>query len=302
MRPVCLILSLALAGTFGVEAKTPPSAPPQTARQALLEVLTSKSPGALEKHLPDATRKGLLRGGPSNSEFLQFFSMFSVGLAANGKHIQTFDSGSMLVAIEENGGRQKLEVFVERDDLLGDTNEIELSIRFYKDGALEPILVLPRFTISMKEEAEVWKLNEITLAVRVPLGDPEFVKGLQKSQNTTIESSVVGGLRTLNTAEVSYAASFPDRGYTCKVPELGRQPGSEHVWLIDDVLASGKQSGYTVTISGCDARPASKYWATAVPDDPDSGMRAFCSDESGVVRYATDGKAATCLSEGVVIK
>ena len=38
---------------------------------------------------------------------------------------------------------------------------------------------------------------------------------------------------------------------------------------------------------------------TAVPADPSSGMRAFCSDESAVIRYSTDGQATNCLSEGV---
>jgi type IV pilus assembly protein PilA len=307
MRPICLILLLALAGIHRTEAQAVPQPPPQTARQALLEMLTGKTPGAFEKHLTEATRKALLRGDSSNSPILQGFSAFSVGLAANSKHLLTFESGSLLLSMEENNGRQKLEIAVERDDLLGDADEIELSLRSYKEGVLEPLPVVPRLTFSMKQEKEIWKLNEITLALRVPLGDAEFLKGLQKSQNGALESSAVGSLRTLNTAEVSYAASFPERGYTCKLSELGgfstgSGPKPEHAMLIDDTLASGKKSGYVFAISGCDVRPASKYQTTAVPADPESGMRAFCSDESAVLRYAADGKAATCLSEGMPLQ
>jgi type IV pilus assembly protein PilA len=307
MRPICLILLLALAGIHRTEAQAVPQSPPQTARQALLEMLTGKTPGAFEKHLTEATRKALLRGDSSNSPILQGFSAFSVGLAANSKHLLTFESGSLLLSMEENNGRQKLEIAVERDDLLGDADEIELSLRSYKEGVLEPLPVVPRLTFSMKQEKEIWKLNEITLALRVPLGDAEFLKGLQKSQNGALESSAVGSLRTLNTAEVSYAASFPERGYTCKVSELGgfstgSGPKPEHAMLIDDTLARGKKSGYVFSISGCDARPASKYQATAVPADPESGMRAFCSDESAVLRYAADGKATTCLNEGMPLQ
>jgi len=72
--------------------------------------------------------------------------------------------------------------------------------------------------------------------------------------------------------------------------------------LIDDALASGNRSGYVFAITGCDVPPASRYRTTAIPADPDSEMRAFCSDESGVIRYSTDGKAASCLSEGVPLE
>ena len=308
MRPICLVLLFALAGIHWAEAQALSQSPPQTARQALLEMLTGNTPGAFEKHLPEATRKALLNGGdPSTSPILREFSIFSAGLAANRKQVQTFESGPLLVLLEEGNGQHKLEVAVERDDLMGDADEIELSFRSYKEGVPEPLPVVPRLTLSMKQEKDIWKLDEITLALRVPLGDPEFLKGLQKAQNSASESSAVANLRTLNTAEISYAASFPERGYTCKLAELGGfGPGNEskpeHALLIDDTLASGKKSGYVFSIRGCDVRPASKYQATAVPADPESGMKAFCSDESVILRYAVDGKAATCLGEGVPLR
>jgi TonB family protein len=62
---------------------------------------------------------------------------------------------------------------------------------------------------------------------------------------------------------------------------------------------SGKKNGYSFAISGCDA---SHYQFVAEPAVPDSGQRAFCSDESGTVRASADGKAATCLSSGEVVE
>jgi hypothetical protein len=106
---------------------------------------------------------------------------------------------------------------------------------------------------------------------------------------------------------VTYQAVYPDRGYGCKLSKLGgsgaeRPPDSEHAMLIDDELASGKRGGYIFSISGCDQAPSSKYGVTAVPIDQESEMRAFCSDESAVIRYSTDGKAATCLREGAPLQ
>lgn len=307
MRPFCLILLVTLAGTTQAKGQAlPQSQPPQTARQALLEMLTG-TPERFQQHLLEVTKKALLRDDSDSSPIFRQFTAFSAEMAANRNLIETFETGTTLLVMKEENGQHKLEVGVERDDLMSDLDEIEVSVRSYKDGMLEPLPVVPRLTLSMKQEKEVWKLNELTLSLRVPLGDSEFLQGLQKSQAEASESSAVAMLRTLNTAEISYSAAFPERGFTCKLPELGGssmegEPTSQHAMLIDDVLGSGKKGGYVFSIKGCDVSPTSKYRTTAVPSDAESGARAFCSDESAVIRFATNGKAATCLSEGVPLQ
>lgn len=308
MRLLCLILLFAFPENPRIEAQTQTQwQSPQTARQALLEMLTG-TPEAFEKHLLESTKKALLQSGDSaSSPFLSHFGILRAEMAANRNHVETFELGITLLSMEEDNGQHRLEINVERDDLISDADEIELSLHSYKEGMEQPLPVIPRLTLSMTQEKEVWKLNEIALAVRVPLGDAEFLKGLQKSQAEASESSAVAILRTLNTAEISYAASFPEKGYTCKLSDLGGfgagdEPSPEHAMLIDDVLAGGQRSGYVFTINGCDTRPASKYQATAVPADPESVARAFCSNETATISYAADGKAATCLSEGVPLQ
>src|SRR5262249_11406863 len=208
----------------------------------------------------------------------------------------------VLLSLDDRRSQLKVEIIVERDDLVGDSNQIEISVHPYRDGQPEPMPVVPRLILSMNQEKDVWKLSEITLALRVPLSDPEYLKGLQKTQNSSFENSAIAGIRTINTAEVTYSASYPEQGYTCKLSQLGgtgSNPSREHAMLIDETLASSKKDEYTFAIRNCDTRPASRYWAVAVPIEPDSDLRAFCSDESGAVRYATDGKATTCVSQGV---
>ncbi len=68
--------------------------------------------------------------------------------------------------------------------------------------------------------------------------------------------------------------------------------------LIDSGLATGKKAGYVFTVSGCTGSPASTFKVTAVPAESAVGARAFCSDQTAVIRYAVDGKAATCLASG----
>jgi hypothetical protein len=117
------------------------------------------------------------------------------------------------------------------------------------------------------------------------------------------ESAAVGGLHTLNTAKITYAASSPAHGFTCALSDLGGMRGgsgvTEHqAMLIDPRLASGKKNGYLFALSGCDGAQASRYSVTAVPADPTSGTRALCSDESAVIRFSANGKADSCLTMG----
>ena len=60
-KPIILILNLFLVILF--TSLSGCKAAPQTARQALLEMLFSKTPGSLKKHLPRATRAALPRAG-----------------------------------------------------------------------------------------------------------------------------------------------------------------------------------------------------------------------------------------------
>ena len=277
-------------------------APPQTARQALLEMFIKPKPGDLEKHLPDLTLK-LLAGGKQapNSEILQQFVNFSAGLTANQKSFESFDSGPILFSMEPAPGGKKIEVMVERDDLVGEADEIELSLHLYANGRQEALPIVPRFTFAMKQENDVWKLHEMAVTLRVPLGDADYLKGLQSLQNKALERAATGNLIFIQMAEAAYAKQFPERGYTCKLADLageasGKTTGAAK--LIESDLAQGEKGGYVFAIAGCQPNPSSTYQVSAVPADKDSNLRAFCSDESGHVRYATDGKAATCLSQG----
>src|SRR2546430_17420797 len=67
-----------------LSAQTP--APPQTARQALIEMFFGSAPNHLEKHLPDVTRKTLqkLDSGDGRS-LLSEFSMFATMAKAGGE-------------------------------------------------------------------------------------------------------------------------------------------------------------------------------------------------------------------------
>jgi prepilin-type N-terminal cleavage/methylation domain-containing protein len=112
------------------------------------------------------------------------------------------------------------------------------------------------------------------------------IPNLLRSRIAANEASAVGSVRTLNTAEVTYASTYPDLGFTCTLANLGPGGGtasSTSAGLIDNVLAAGVKSGYTFSLSNCVAAGSTtitvQYQSLGVPVSVGtSGQRAFCSD------------------------
>ncbi|HMB83126.1 MAG TPA: hypothetical protein VKI40_03650, partial [Terriglobales bacterium] len=265
------------------------------------EMFLSKDPANLEKHLPNAARQSLVRKGDNPATSL-VGRIASVGqqLEAGSEHLETFETGPTLLIFENRNGHDKIEVTVERDDLLGEENEIELSVHPYKDGELEAWPVVPRLIFSMKQEKEIWKLSEITLSVHAPLTDPEYLKNIRKLQNEQDQNRAMMSARVLVMAEDQYATGHPARGYTCALVDLGSKDGLYS--LVDPELAGGQENGYVFSITGCDGPPATKFQVGAIPADPDAGMRTFCIDQSGALRFSTDGSAKSCMRSGQPIQ
>ena len=122
------------------------------------------------------------------------------------------------------------------------------------------------------------------------------IPNLLRSRTAANEASAVGGIRTINTAEVTYAATYPQAGFSASLEVLGgaypcNAMSSTKACLIDQTLASGLRSGYRFTYQVQDTngdQVMDSYFVQAVPVQPGaSGLRSFCSDETGVIRSTT---------------
>ncbi len=306
MRHMCFVLLVALALNISSQAQKQPP-PPQTARQAWIEMFMGKSPDAFVRHLPTVANQALLRKGENaETSMVQKIAMIGHQFAAQG-HVETFDEGPTLLVSEQEEGKEKVktEVTVERDNLMGESDEIEVSIHVYRDGQPEFLPVIPRLIFTMTQEKEVWRLTEATLAAHVPLTDPDYLKGVRKKKDQSDETMASGRVSMIASTEKAYAAKHPDQGYTCKLADLFRQqaatvPMDEQAAEYNSGLLDGDFAGYHVALSSCEGTPASKFQAIAIPVDSDAGMKTFCADESGAVRFMVNGKGAACLSRGQV--
>lgn len=307
---------------------------PQTARQALMEMFFSKEKGTFIKHLPQATRTALDKGEALTA--LEQYSAMTTGIEAQGNKIQTFESGPVLFTGEDPKTRQRFDVTVESDRPRGEFDDITLSARTYKDGQVQRTPFMPQVTFSMKKEAQLWTMNEISVTLHLPLADPDLLKALTEKMkpqaapqititphNATVQPAasqsvmdenrrifagsdemVVDAMRTILSAEATYASRYPQTGYACMLSDLdgfgSGEPNEHQAMLISSGLASGKKYGFVFSISGCAGSPVTRFHLTASTNA--FGRKAFCADQSGAIRSSDDGKPDSCLVHGVPVQ
>ncbi len=115
-----------------------------------------------------------------------------------------------------------------------------------------------------------------------------------------------GLLRTVVTAQITYAVTYPQKGFASALAELGpppvrSKPSEKGADLIDGQLASSEKRGYRFTL-----RPGppdvhgivSTFSCTARPLEYErTGLRSFFVDESGIIRATEENRPATADDE-----
>jgi len=285
----------------------------------LLEMIKATSAEQIDKHTPEALLAEMAKLPPNVREMQRREMMVpSMIQAINPGFLQLFDSGPTLAIIDDKKDNSKVEVTVERDDLTGDLDSMEFGIKFTKNGKEEALPFMPRILVDMKLEKGTWRLAEIGGSASVQLDDPAvaalIAKQLQQqakraaeitgaagnssAPRTTSEMNVLSSLRTIVTAQVTYAASYPSIGYACRLSDLGGslngKVADEHgAQLINPALEAGTRYGYKFELSGCSTRA---YRATATSMQKGMGHRTYCADESGVVKSSAEGE--DCFARG----
>ncbi len=137
----------------------------------------------------------------------------------------------------------------------------------------------------------------VTLGILLCLGGTAY-PGLRGSDSESEASIAVGSMRSINTAEAAYARQYRDKGFACDLRDLG----PESAGFLDDSLTSAKpKDGYQFQVR-CATRshPQKTYISSAAPVAGKG--RAFCSDQTAVIKYSDDGKPETCQTSGKPIE
>ena len=310
----CLLLSLALNITL-LAQKQPPSPKLQTPRQALIEMI-SKGGNSVLKHLTVEVQEMFLK--PENKAATPMLTALTSMKPEKG--LQTFEAGDVLVSFTEPGQNVKYEVRVDDDDMAGTEDTLSLSLHVLRDGKEEDSgvwLLSSHFSVNMKQQQNIWRLNKISVGADFPVGDPEFIKKNLLHSDSGMHTAVMtplGGVSTeaqsqpasmppeqlimmLGFAESTFARQHPETGFTCSLSQLGDTAKSMG---IDQQASTGTYNGYRIGLSGCEGKPAGSYQIFIEPISAGSGSKAFCSDATQNVRVLEGGNGANCLAFGKV--
>ena len=313
---VHILVTLSLAASLSGQQQQ--ARKPQTARQALLEMLTGDEQ-AVSKHLTVEVQQTLKQGKDSSGSVALGTVAGFRGLGLNTANQETFETGSVLLSMQEPRTHERIEVHVDSDDLAGDEDRLQLSLHALRDGqevdtGLE---FISQIEVAMLKQEGIWRLNTITVSAKLPVGDPKLMEKLTKSvEGGGMVGAKLGAhssdnaqdrpkpdaeqtVRMLSMAEGMYANMHPEAGFTCSLSDLVNQSGSMLSALgIDPAITSGNFNGYKFSVSGCQGTPAATFQMVAEPITPSSGAKAFCSDATHNVRTADDGRGSTCLTSG----
>ena len=133
------------------------------------------------------------------------------------------------------------------------------------------------------------------------------VPGLLRARIAGNEASAIGSVRTIHSAEETYASSCGAGGYAVSLTDLGTPPPSGLPFIPTDLAAAAPggtpKSGYEFTITGtgapataametCNSAAADAMTGFFVQGDPSepgvSGARFFATDHTGSIRVHTE--------------
>jgi|SRR5215471_5259448 len=127
------------------------------------------------------------------------------------------------------------------------------------------------------------------------------VPGMLRARMSGNEASAIGSLRTINSAQASFAASCGDSGYAIDLADLVKTPsGSTDGFISPDIGTNSMvKSGYIVTLAASAGahdvgsttacgnnimQPVDSYWADAAPvAKGETGTRYFATDTRGTI-------------------
>lgn len=286
-----------------------PVPPPQTARQALIEIIADDDQG-LMKHLTVEMQKSMQEAGKGSVQNLGIFDE----IKSSSSDFQTFESGNILLSASDTKTNERVEIHVESDDLSGDTDRIALSFHQFQDGIEKEIpyaMLLSEFSVGLKRQQKIWRLNDISLGIKVPVGDPNLLKKFGSSMPGMFEFKLGGsGKKTVPVpnempienvlslvafAETAFASSHPEVGFTCSLASLAE---ANRFDLDPRIFKGQAYQGYKFALSSCQGSPVETFHLTAEPAPFVPGAQALCTDATRNIRVSDDGRGSTCLTSG----
>jgi type IV pilus assembly protein PilA len=138
------------------------------------------------------------------------------------------------------------------------------------------------------------------------------IPNLLRARMAANDSSAAASVHTIIVGEIGYYGAYPTIGYAT-LTQLGNSaapavctPSPTTGCLVDNTLAVATaapgKSGYIFQATAIDAAVPYQFWASATPISNQTGTKAFCAADDGVIRTNAAGSTtgatgyANCLS------
>ncbi len=135
----------------------------------------------------------------------------------------------------------------------------------------------------MKHESGMTLIEMLIVLAIIAIIVAMAVPNLLEARKGANEGAALGTCRTLATQQELYKQRQLGDGY-------GTLAELQTAGLIDSVLGSGTKLGYEFVVTTNDAGLG--FSIKANPQNTKAGTRTFFVDETGVLRFSTDGAAA----------
>ncbi|MGA2810360.1 MAG: hypothetical protein ABSG16_03095 [Candidatus Acidiferrum sp.] len=160
--------------------------------------------------------------------------------------------------------------------------------------------------------AEPTAIREVSASTGLDLtaalvGAAVAIPNLLRSRIAANEATAIASIRTVNTAQVTYAARYPQIGFASDLASLGPHAkdatadSPQHARVLDESLANAACTGDTPCIKSgyqfrlttpCQHAPCRQYVVVATPVDGNTGTRSFCSTHDAIL-HAKPGPPTT---------
>jgi len=143
------------------------------------------------------------------------------------------------------------------------------------------------------------------------------VPGLLRARQSGNEASAIGSVRTVNSAQATFASSCGGGGYAQSLADLGKAPAGGVPFVSPDLVA-GSKSGYNIAVEDglnasdvllaantCNAAAANSRTAFFVHAEPmqvgSTGQRSFASNNTSTLYQLMTGAAIANTMAGTQV-